>query len=37
MHYVFSPPPINALPVAGSEASFPVRRVYCVEIGRAHV
>ena len=30
MHYVFSPPPINALPVAGSDAFFPVRRVYCV-------
>lgn len=28
--HVFPPPPVTALPVAGSEARFPVRRVYCV-------
>ena len=27
MNYVFQPPPINALPVAGSDCFFPVRRV----------
>ena len=30
MRYVFPPPVVNALPVAGSDALFPVRRVYCV-------
>ena len=28
--FAFDPPPIVALPVAGSEAVFPVRRVYCI-------
>ena len=30
MNYVFQPQAVNALPVAGSSALFPVRRVYCV-------
>ncbi|WP_313951198.1 fumarylacetoacetate hydrolase family protein [Accumulibacter sp.] len=30
MRYVFPPAPPVSLPVAGSDASFPVRRVYCV-------
>ena len=30
MSYVFQPPAVNALPVANSDALFPVRRVYCV-------
>jgi len=30
MDYVFAPPAIVALPIAGSSALFPVRRVYCV-------
>ena len=30
MDYLFSPPPVVALPVVDSEARFPVRRVYCV-------
>jgi fumarylpyruvate hydrolase len=30
MPYVFAPPAIVAVPVAGSGDSFPVRRVYCV-------
>jgi fumarylpyruvate hydrolase len=30
MTYVFPPPPRVALPVTGSDALFPVRRVYCV-------
>jgi fumarylpyruvate hydrolase len=30
MSYVFSPPAVTALPVKGSDALFPVRRVYCV-------
>ncbi|HAY26909.1 MAG TPA: fumarylacetoacetate hydrolase family protein [Candidatus Accumulibacter phosphatis] len=30
MNYVFPPPPRVALPVTGSDALFPVRRVYCV-------
>ncbi len=30
MSYVFPPPPPVAVPIAGSEALFPVRRVYCV-------
>jgi fumarylpyruvate hydrolase len=28
--YVFAPPPQAALPVAGTSAMFPVRRMYCV-------
>ncbi len=28
--YVFDPPPQAALPIAGSERLFPVRRLYCV-------
>ncbi|MEO0943427.1 MAG: fumarylacetoacetate hydrolase family protein [Pseudomonadota bacterium] len=28
--FAFSPPPIVTLPIAGSEALFPVRRVYCI-------
>ncbi len=30
MSYVFTPSPVTALPVRGSDALFPVRRVYCV-------
>jgi fumarylpyruvate hydrolase len=30
MAYVISPPPVPALPVAGTSDLFPVRRVYCV-------
>ena len=30
MDYLFTPPPRVALPVAGTAALFPVRRVYCV-------
>ena len=30
MAYVFSPAPAAAVPVVGSPALFPVRRVYCV-------
>jgi fumarylpyruvate hydrolase len=30
MSYVFAPPPVVALPVRGSDALFPVRRIYCV-------
>ncbi len=30
MHYVFQPAPPVALPVAGTQDLFPVRRVYCV-------
>ena len=30
MSYVFSPPTSRALPIRGSSALFPVRRVYCV-------
>lgn len=30
MPFIFSPPSIVGLPVFGSDASFPVRRVYCV-------
>jgi fumarylpyruvate hydrolase len=30
MSYVFEPSPRVAVPVVGSEATFPVRRVYCV-------
>ncbi|KUP90692.1 fumarylacetoacetate hydrolase family protein [Tritonibacter horizontis] len=29
-NYVITPPPQAAIPVAGSEALFPVRRVYCI-------
>ncbi|GGF48374.1 5-carboxymethyl-2-hydroxymuconate isomerase [Azorhizobium oxalatiphilum] len=28
--YVFAPPAIESLPVVGSDARFPVRRIYCV-------
>jgi len=28
--FVFAPPPVVSLPVAGSDARFPVRRVFCV-------
>ena len=30
MSYVFAPPAITVLPVRGSDALFPVRRVYCI-------
>lgn len=30
MNFVFSPAPIPSLAVAGSDARFPIRRVYCV-------
>jgi fumarylpyruvate hydrolase len=30
MTYVFTPPALTAVPVAGSDAQFAVRRVYCV-------
>ena len=30
MSYVFTPPAVTALPIRGSSALFPVRRVYCV-------
>ena len=30
MTYAVQPPPITALPVAGTDESFPVTRVYCV-------
>lgn len=30
MEYVIVPPPVAAVPVAGSNALFPVRRIYCV-------
>ncbi|HTJ92244.1 MAG TPA: fumarylacetoacetate hydrolase family protein [Pararobbsia sp.] len=30
MTYVFSPAPVVSVPVAGSDAQFPVRRIYCV-------
>jgi len=33
--YVFDPPAVVAIPVKGSQASFPVRRIYCV--GRNYV
>jgi fumarylpyruvate hydrolase len=29
-NYVIAKPPVVAIPVAGSDASFPVRRVYCI-------
>ncbi|WP_346915686.1 fumarylacetoacetate hydrolase family protein [uncultured Roseibium sp.] len=28
--FVIAPPPVAAIPVAGSDAKFPVRRVYCI-------
>ena len=28
--YLFTPPPVVSLPVAGSQKRFPVRRIYCV-------
>ena len=28
--FAFEPPPVVALPIAGSDAVFPVRRVYCI-------
>ncbi|STZ77146.1 fumarylacetoacetate hydrolase family protein [Bergeriella denitrificans] len=30
MNYVVTPPAVTAIPVAGSDSLFPVRRVYCV-------
>jgi fumarylpyruvate hydrolase len=30
MTYVFEPAPLASVPVAGSDAHFPVRRIYCV-------
>ncbi len=33
--YVIETPPVVALPVVGTDARFPVRRVYC--IGRNYV
>ena len=30
MSYVFTPPAVTALPIRGSDALFPVRRVYCI-------
>jgi fumarylpyruvate hydrolase len=30
MQYVFPPPPAAVIPVAGSDAMFPVHRIYCV-------
>ena len=30
MSYVFPPPPVVSVPVLGSAAQFPVRRIYCV-------
>lgn len=30
MHYLVQVPEVMAVPVAGSDASFPVRRIYCV-------
>jgi fumarylpyruvate hydrolase len=30
MTYVFSPAPVTALPIRGSDDRFPVRRVYCI-------
>jgi fumarylpyruvate hydrolase len=35
MSFVFEPAPIVAIPVVGSDAQFPVRRIYCV--GRNYV
>ena len=30
MSYLFSPPPVQAVPVLGSDQTFPVHRIYCV-------
>ena len=30
MRYVFTPPPVTSVPVLGSDAQFPVHRIYCV-------
>lgn len=30
MSYVFTPPPVTSVPVLGSDAQFPVHRIYCV-------
>ncbi len=30
MRYAVQPPEVMAVPVAGTDASFPVRRIYCV-------
>ncbi len=30
MGYVISPPPVPSLPVAGTNDTFPVRRIYCI-------
>lgn len=30
MPFVFAPPPIRSLPIAGSDARFPVHRIYCI-------
>ena len=30
MNYVFTPAPVVSVPVAGADAQFPVRRIYCV-------
>jgi len=30
MSYLFAPPAVTALPVRGSDALFPIRRVYCI-------
>jgi fumarylpyruvate hydrolase len=35
MSFVFNPPPISSVPVAGRDESFPVHRIYCV--GRNYV
>ena len=35
MKYVIDPAPQAAAPVAGSDARFPVRRVYCVGLNYA--
>lgn len=30
MNYVFNPHPVTSLPIAGTDARFPVRRIFCV-------
>jgi fumarylpyruvate hydrolase len=30
MPYLFDPPPIPTLPIAGSDARFPIHRIYCI-------
>ncbi|MCG2576640.1 fumarylacetoacetate hydrolase family protein [Dechloromonas sp. XY25] len=30
MNYVFNPHPVSSLPIAGTDARFPVRRIFCV-------